>query len=231
MRDSCVYWIHLPTHTNMLEQGYIGITSQPFAKRIQQHKTAALRNKLPIHRAILKHSDNLVFEKILIGSLEYCLLMENRLRPVAKTAWNVGIGGSSTTLGRVMPDSEKLNLSLKIRGRKMSEEFCQTQSVAGKKRGVPRSTIEAAAIKNAERHSWKNTVASGNASTWLIADEIHAFMAENPQLGSVKVSQQFNTTKSKIAVVFKKIRAGWCPKQDDDWLNFRSTMLTPDTLE
>lgn len=95
-----VYWIHLPEHTDMFSQGYIGFTSITTRKRWNCHKRQARDgSRLPIHRAIRKYGNNLIFEVICICDNEYGLWLENKLRPELYIGWNCGVGGAAPTLG------------------------------------------------------------------------------------------------------------------------------------
>jgi hypothetical protein len=76
-----VYWLHLPEHTDMFKDGYVGVASD-FRKRMRSHK----------HR--LKHIwANVIAEIVVIADSAYCLLIEQKLRPSYNIGWNKAIGG------------------------------------------------------------------------------------------------------------------------------------------
>ena len=91
--NSVVYWIHHPDHTDMLSQGYIGVTNNAKV-RWNQHKN----NNENVH---LKHAmnkyvwDNLIKEVIVIADRDYCLDLELKLRPDNKIGWNLIMGGGN----------------------------------------------------------------------------------------------------------------------------------------
>lgn len=108
--SSVVYWIHLAEHTNILTEGYIGVTNN-IKSRFRSHEKRT-GNK-HFKRAIKKYGwDNLVKEIVLISDKAYCLLIEAKLRSKANTGWNVAIGGGNPphenvwNKGRVMPKDE-----------------------------------------------------------------------------------------------------------------------------
>ena len=123
---ACVYWIHLPKHTDFLTEGYIGYTAKTaegrYGKHCERSKIPARRNT-PLYRAMEKYGrENLVIITLCIGTPQYCLELENRLRPDHKIGWNLGIGGGHTTLGRKATEAERLHFSKVHSGRKWSEE-------------------------------------------------------------------------------------------------------------
>jgi hypothetical protein len=90
---SIVYWIHAPEHSDLLTQGYIGITSQPAKYRWNEHIRASRCKTYPFGKVLKEHSD-LVFEVVLVGdNRAYCELMEKRLRPTPNIGWNTAPGG------------------------------------------------------------------------------------------------------------------------------------------
>ena len=79
--SSVVYWIHKPEHTDILTEGYVGITNKQVSKRWYKHKLDAREDGLlPVHRAINKY-DDIIFEVILAAdNREYCQEIEKKLR-------------------------------------------------------------------------------------------------------------------------------------------------------
>ena len=93
MPVSCVYWVRCADHTDLFTQGYIGVTSN-FDRRMNEHykKTENRHFKF----AIEKYGwENLIKEQILIGSEDYCLEIEQKLRPTDKIGWNLVKGGGN----------------------------------------------------------------------------------------------------------------------------------------
>jgi group I intron endonuclease len=91
-----IYWIHHPDHTNMFTQGYVGITKR-FERRMWEHLTLGQNRYLTF--AIKKYGwDNLIKEKVIIASKEYCLDIESKIRATAKIGWNLVAGGGMPPL-------------------------------------------------------------------------------------------------------------------------------------
>lgn len=93
-KEGYVYWIHLDTHTDILKDGYVGITNNP-EKRWQIHKTCKSACQ-HLENAIKKYSwDNLIKEIIFIGEYSDCVNIELHLRPRPSIGWNIRQGGGS----------------------------------------------------------------------------------------------------------------------------------------
>jgi hypothetical protein len=76
-----LYWVHLPEHTDMFKQGYVGVTSD-LHRRFMQHK-----NKFKII------ANRLIVKVLLIADKSYCYLIEQKLRPSRCIGWNKSSGG------------------------------------------------------------------------------------------------------------------------------------------
>ncbi len=85
-----VYWIHRKIHTNILTEGYVGVTGN-LLERVQQH----LYQKQNQH---LKYAfdkyDDIIIDVITLNFLEsYCYFIEYLLRSERQIGWNIAIGG------------------------------------------------------------------------------------------------------------------------------------------
>lgn len=128
-----VYWIHLPEHTDMFSEGYVGFTNGTVEKRWKQHISDSKRSPhVMFYKALKKYQDKLIIDTLVEGAAEYCLDLEYKLRPSEKIGWNTFTGGSKGSLGV-----------------KRSKESCEKHSMAisgenhhnwGKK--IPKSQIE-----------------------------------------------------------------------------------------
>jgi hypothetical protein len=116
-----VYWLHLPEHTDISSQGYIGVSIDP-KQRLWEHKNDARKethhNKY-LERIINKHE--LIQSIIFTGNIKECYTYEEELRPTKNIGWNLNRGGDR-------PPSNK--------GKKFSSEHCAniTKGKIGKKR-------------------------------------------------------------------------------------------------
>jgi len=95
-----VYWIRHPSHTDLMTQGYVGVTNR-FDRRMWEH--FKLDGNRYLKFAIKKYGwDDLVKSQLLISTEEYCLEMESKLRPEDKIGWNIVAGGGKppSSLGK-----------------------------------------------------------------------------------------------------------------------------------
>jgi predicted GIY-YIG superfamily endonuclease len=123
-----VYWIRCADHTDLMTQGYIGVTNNS-ERRFAQHS----RSKENPHFvfAIKKYGwENLIKTQILIAKQEYCLEVERKLRPTNSIGWNCAIGGGKppNLLGRRFVRTKPIW----NKGLKLSAEHCKNVSKAVK---------------------------------------------------------------------------------------------------
>lgn len=97
MKDECyVYWIREMGHNDIFTEGYVGVTSN-FDYRLKQHIYNSQNiNQHKHYRTAFRNAlstGNYVATIILIGSREYCMEVEAKLRPEWKIGWNLAKGG------------------------------------------------------------------------------------------------------------------------------------------
>lgn len=121
-----VYWAHLPEHTDMLTQGYIGFTAISVKARRRTHLQESLTESCghyPFYRALKKYRRKIIFELILVGDDDYCLLMEQRLRPTRQIGWNISAGGGAPNLGNVHTLETRKKMSIAAKGRPKTDQW------------------------------------------------------------------------------------------------------------
>jgi hypothetical protein len=220
---AAVYWIHLPEHTDFTSQGYIGFTSKKVSHRFRQHKNDAYREKckhFPIYRAIRKYGELIVVDTLVEGSNEYCLMIEQKLRPTVKIGWNTQRGGEKGNLG--MKSSEetrnkisvsgkgllrtaetKANISNSLKGRKKSPEHCRAVSEARKRLGIS---------------PWEQN--NANLYVWSLAEQIRSLLLQEVQIS--KIESGFNINRGSTQALVRHIRNGWEPEKDAKWVAFKT---------
>jgi group I intron endonuclease len=143
MTPHSVYWIHHPTHTDMFSQGYIGVSIDA-GKRFVQHSKST-QNKHFANAIKLYGWDVLVKKQILIADEQYCLMIEEKLRPEKGIGWNIAKGGgkppinrwNAGTIGVVkawnkgipMSEETRLAVSKALKGMKHSPEVYKRQGL------------------------------------------------------------------------------------------------------
>ena len=91
-----VYWIHLPEHTDILTQGYVGLTKQGTKKRFWSHKNSAKDPRSShkiISKAFNKYGDKIIATTLVVCDKDYAKFFENKLRPTDFIGWNMNAGG------------------------------------------------------------------------------------------------------------------------------------------
>ena len=135
MTHTSVYWIHRHEHTDMFNQGYIGVSNN-LKRRFWQHRATPSNSHLK--HAITKYGwDNLIKEVVLVADRAYCLDIETKLRPTDKIGWNVRLGGVDPPISRRSgfkhTDTAKEKNRQAHLGKKASEETKQKLSASLKK--------------------------------------------------------------------------------------------------
>lgn len=89
----CVYWIRDKSHTDLMTQGYVGVSGN-VEKRFASHKGMWRGTNAHLRHAIKKYGwDSLEKSVLLIADKDYCLEIERKLRSLEKTGWNLTVGG------------------------------------------------------------------------------------------------------------------------------------------
>ena len=92
-----VYWVHLPEHVDIFKDGYVGVTEN-------------LKNRFRSHKFKFKeYTNSLIKDVILISNIDYCYLIEQKLRPNRNIGWNKSIGGKNNNkmCGKDNPNYQK----------------------------------------------------------------------------------------------------------------------------
>jgi group I intron endonuclease len=128
MTVTSVYWIRCADHTDLMTQGYVGVSKDASA-RFEQHFKRGQNRHLKF--AIKKYGwDNLVKTQILISKEDYCLDIERKLRPADGIGWNIVSGGGKPPLA--VGNKFKLGIPAWNKGLKMSAETREKVSKAAK---------------------------------------------------------------------------------------------------
>lgn len=246
--ETCeVYWIHLDSHTDIFTEGYVGISVKGTQRRFIEHRSAANKGStLTVHNAIRKHSSDIIVDTILIGTPDYCLDVESKLRPSPHIGWNISPGGALTRLGMKLSDEsrEKISLNNGQRGRVYTEDERLRKSIKAKELDFKHtedmkeylrlvalerintdggkqlaSAIQAAREKNKSLLPWQRP--NANESVWLLANEIYEAVVQNESYGQRKIARLLGLKFSEIFCIFRDVRAGWIPQKDPDWVNFK----------
>jgi hypothetical protein len=139
-----VYWIHLIEHTDVLSEGYVGVSINP-KRRLSEHRLASKNqnNVNPYFERILAKHD--VIQTIIFqGTEEECYHQEELLRPDRNIGWNINKGGSKPPSMKGIPRSNetKKKISNKLKGHVHSPETREKISKRNKERVISKETCE-----------------------------------------------------------------------------------------
>lgn len=207
-----VYWIHLPEHTDMFSEGYIGVTKYTAKKRFAQHRERSSSSDLQnICKAIRKYgAENLIAETIVIAELDYCFNVESKLRPKPFIGWNIAIGGGSPNVG-YKPSEEKKKAHSEMMKQWWVDNPDHDHSNKGRP-GIsrPRTDDHQSRIVEGKfynlpfRYPWW-------ANTELYYEDFVSGLSYTyaQQKNGLKVRQLFN--------MWQRFESGWIPSEDQRW--------------
>jgi len=262
-----VYWLHLPEHTDMFTEGYIGFTSNTVKKRLKTHFSDMNREKCynyPLYNNLRKYGDSIVVDTLVQGSTEYCLDIEYKLRNSPKIGWNLLVGGQKGSLGvkaseetrkkfsesrkgegnsfygkehseetkqkiskakkgkSLWTEEQKLEFSRKRTGKKhnLSDEQRAAMSKRARERVASEETKKkiSDAAKARNNRAWRSTVA--NRAIWSLAVDAFEMLRNNPTTRQAEVAKTFGLEWGTIRSVFLKVRSGWNPSEDSEYLEW-----------
>jgi hypothetical protein len=99
-----VYWIRAPHHSDMMSEGYVGVSKNAQKRWMYGHNWAHRRNRHDNPRlanAITKYGwDNLIKTVLVVADEDYCYDLERKLRPVDSVGWNLVMGGGKPPVSK-----------------------------------------------------------------------------------------------------------------------------------
>jgi len=195
--NAIVYWAHLPEHTDIKTQGYVGVSRQTLALRWAQHKSDARKgSKLYFHNALRRYGDRIVVETVLEDDEEFCYLVEWGLRSKREIGYNIAVGGECPTIGQTFSQEYRDNVSKRVRGTYHSDESKKERSEF---------------MKGA--FAWQNRAA--HKSRWAECGCFWNFLEENPSAGYSVLAASFGYGKTDLQTIHKKLKTGWNPHIDE----------------
>lgn len=236
-----VYWIHLPEHSDVFTQGYVGVTRNTAEFRFKQHKQEAERRKeyerWTLTRAINKYGDRLQVSTLLISDENYCYEVEFKLRPDSRIGWNMAPGGQ-----RPIRDESKYGAEWrdKLRqcnlGKSHSEETLKLLSDISKSRWEDEEFVsrmkeiikERRVSKESTPRFWKFR----EVPLIEISDKILNVFDEDDSLTSPEILnilslEDNNRNRVGVIKILRRYLGGWDARKDPYWLrDFKNIPVT-----
>lgn len=206
-----VYWIHLPEHTDMFTDGYIGVTTMAVSERFKRHLSASrcTGRRAVIQNAIIKHGEKLIVDTVLVASEDYCYWVENKLRPSCSIGWNLAIGGTSPGSGRKNSPEHVAKVAAALKGRKHPPERVSANSERMKKY----LTFD---------RPWQHPYS--DKSAWAAAEDIYSTTMISPHIGARSIAKLFNISRDTATKVLRFIRDGWSPMEDQLYTTWKFSL-------
>ena len=217
-----VYWITVDKSLNPLTDGYIGITKMSVNTRLNSHRSAYLRfvngkdvgcKKLYATVKLLGGWENVTVTTICESNLEYCLSLENKLRPEPNVGWNTRVGGDHSVMYKREITSETRNKLAEVRKSwVLSQESKNKLSSDRKGSGNPMyKTLP-----------WLNPASNElSQTTWLFADVVYEQWS-NTRHGVRRIAKSFkNLNYWTLDSMIRKFRDGWIPRHDNSWVTYK----------
>lgn len=131
-----LYWIRHTSHTDIKNQGYVGVTRRSLKQRFYEH---SISTNPHLKNAFKKYNQSeIIIEKIFEASEHMCLFIEHQLRPVKEIGWNIVPGGGLPPKTK----GKKLNLSKEKREARSKRVKGINNPMYGKKSIKSQETLE-----------------------------------------------------------------------------------------
>lgn len=202
MVKACVYWLHLPEHSNMFSEGYIGVSIDP-SSRFRQHIYSSKNGwheNLHLKRVFEKYNYSICQTIILEGSEKYCYEIEQKMRPKRQIGWNIAEGGG-------MPPTDTWT---EERKKEKSEEW-KKQYANGERQPYHHKWTDEQKKKNSE--ILKESYSSGKVIPYVRTDEIRKNLSEKTK----KAYENGKLTPEMTDVTKKKLSKS----QIERWKKFK----------
>ena len=68
---------------------------------------------------------------------------------------------------------------------------------------------------------WDNPSARKSRYVWAMADKLYEVVEVNKGIGAARLGKNFGLTEASLVHLNKKLKTGWNPSVDEDWLAFK----------
>jgi hypothetical protein len=103
-----VYWIRAPHHSDMMLDGYVGVSKNAQKRWLYGHSWAHRKGRHDnpkMANAISKYGwDNLIKTVLVVADENYCYDLERKLRPSDNIGWNLVTGGGKPPVSKYRGD-------------------------------------------------------------------------------------------------------------------------------
>lgn len=247
-----VYWIHLKEHTDILTEGYVGITTRTVAERFNGHKCSKVHKNKHLHE-VFSNKVDVIVTTICECSIEYAGELENKLRPVECIGWNLAAGGNTVS----MTTEGKKRVSAALKGvpkpkhliaamnaarlaKPVSEESRRKWSesstgrinspetrlkISQNRKGIspPRARSSTEAAITTFALKHPLDLHNQNKDVWILCDLYY----EHYLKGHTRyvASQRVGGSKGSLVAMWKRFVLGFNPLVDERWLEWKASTV------
>lgn len=211
-----VYWIRLPSHSDIFKDGYVGMTTKTVNKRFSEHLTKSRSKKTPtksiLSSALVKYNENVIVETVCECDAKYALYLENKLRPSPLIGWNILAGGGETVgrLGLPQTEKQKLAASKASKGRSPPEHVIKKASETNKSR--VRSDEELLKRSLAIKSKHILDLPTTNLDVLSRVNDIYTLYLEG--LRVMRISNKLSIPMTGMRSLFSRFSEGYNPISD-----------------
>ena len=230
-----VYWIHLPEHTDMFSEGYIGKTNKNARVRYQGHISVSKKGitSSVISNVLRKYGhENLVVETLVICTPEYAIWLENKLRPEKGIGWNMAVGGGDINAPRTISDETREKMRKSQTGKLHTQESKDKISATLSKvmLGHKHSDETRAKISesNKGKKSTKEAIEKGMISKFyfyvknnreVYSRAVEFYDSYLSGVSSYLTEKSVGMPRGSLVAMFQHFKTGWNPLNDDVWVS------------
>lgn len=217
-----VYWIKLDTHTDILSEGYVGITTKTVKRRYLAHlrdsiKPTSFKGRCVVHSAISKYKERIQVITVCECSKEYASYLENKLRPREQIGWNIAIGGEyMSMLGRSQTEHQKSVV------RELQSGVIRDPDLICKIAEINKTRLrsEDEIRKRSEAISSKHLLDLHSTNLDVLSRVNDIYLCFKDGLGQRLIAKNLDIPIRGMTALFNKFNAGYNPTQDQRMQDF-----------
>lgn len=234
LRLTVVYWIRKESHSDILTEGYIGVTDT-FLSRMMKHE---YRPNEKLKNVFNKYGkDTLVAEIVFEGCREDCYLLERLIRPSKDIGWNVMRGGKidpseidrsgDKFINRAFspPEADMNQYKALNEYRNVYYSYIRDLPKANQRDDLHRFKYKAAKkMRLYAEGAWSfNTSKGFPQSIWSNADNIYDVWVADGYPSDRRLSRilGYDNRPKTVKTLVGEFTKGWIPHEDERWLKWK----------
>lgn len=199
----------------------MGITKNP-EKRFATHLKESRKNRNKNHRFYnsLKKYDDFIFKVLVVSNRDYCLDLENKLRPSSNIGLNHAMGGKYTVCSKDVSKSTREKLAISA-SNAYANDPTLAERCGGRNKGSKRTEDQKKRLSESLKgkgKAWLNSIA--NHTVWMQAFGMYEFYNSSECKNYCDLSRNFGLQKTVTKTIYAYFENGWNPLEDEQYLNY-----------